>query len=277
MNALLLGSLLLSTAQATWSIVAYDTTSNVVGGAGTSCVGTFDVSIILGVSPANGAVHAQAYLNEQARDQAVELLSQGQSPADIVAVITAGSFDPQSGYRQYGIVDSQGRSAGFTGPNNGDWAGDVQGTVDNIVYSVQGNILTSETVVQRTADRFQAHSSCDLAENLWEALKSGRRQNEGDSRCTDSGIPSDSAFIRVVNPDGSDLLHLSVVGDSQEDPLDRLQLQFDDWRAANPCPEIEDPTVSEDKEGRCQIGPNGSSVWLFLLAGGVLMRRFDDT
>lgn len=277
MTVFLLSLFLLSTAQATWSIVAVDGDTNLIGGAGTSCVGTLDVGVIFGIAPGVGAVHAQAYLNEQGRDYAVDLLNQGLSPDDIISAITNISFDAQSSYRQYGIVDTQGRSAGFTGTNNGVWAGDAQGTINNIVYSAQGNILTGEAVVERTVTRFAAQSSCDFTENLWEALKAGGTSTEGDSRCTTSGIPSDSAFIRVVNPDGSDLINLSVIGNSQENPLDRLQILFDDWRNANPCPVIEEPSEQEEqeKDTGCRVVSKPPPMWLLVLVGCIICRRIE--
>ena len=277
MSWLLLISLLTPTAEATWSIVAIDRNSNLIGGTGTSCVGTLDVRIIFGVAPQLGAVHAQAYLHEPGRDQAVEFLEQGLPPDEIISAITDTSFDSQSSLRQYGIVDSQGRSSGFTGTSNGIWAGDTQGTINNIVYSVQGNILTGEPVVQRTAHRFESQESCDFTENLWESLKAGGTDSEGDSRCTTNGIPSDSAFIRVVNSDGSDLINLSVVGDSQENPMDRLQILFDEWRQTNPCPQIEDANQQKEQEpdSGCQVDSGlQTSGWILGLTGLLLIRRF---
>ncbi len=245
---LLLFAFFIPSAGATWSIVAVDPATGQIGGAGTSCVGTLDVSIIFGAAPGKGAVHAQAYFNEQGRDQAVELLTQGVAPTEIITTITGSSFDPQSSYRQYGIVDMQGRSAGFTGQNTTQWTGDIQGSVNGIIYSAQGNILTGQPVVQRTFDRFAAQTSCDLTANLWEALKAGRAESEGDSRCTPNGIPSDSAFIRVVDSAGNIIVNLSVVGDSPEDPLDRLQVLFDQWRATSPCPVAETPAAEPKQE-----------------------------
>ena len=184
------------------------------------------------------------------------------------------SFDPQNSYRQYWIVDTNGRSSGFTGPSNGVWAGDTEGTINDIVYSVQGNILTGEPVVQRTENRFLAQSSFDFTENLWESLKAGGTDSEGDSRCTANGIPSDSAFIRVVDSNGSDLINLSVIGDSSENPLEHLQILFDEWRQTNPCPQLEDinPQNESIKDGGYEVASGLQTTWLLILTG-ILMRR----
>lgn len=72
----LLGSLLTTVrARATYSIIALDVETGQVGGAGTSCVGSFSVYIIYGVAPGLGVVAAQASANTEARDRAVMLLA----------------------------------------------------------------------------------------------------------------------------------------------------------------------------------------------------------
>ena len=48
------------------------------------------------------------------------------------------------------MVDLQGQSAGFTGNATTAWTGDVQGEIDGITWSAQGNILTSGAVVSQT-------------------------------------------------------------------------------------------------------------------------------
>ena len=276
MFLILISLLFLQPAWATWSIVAVNPATGQIGGAGTSCVGTLDVAIIFGVSAGKGAIHAQAYYNEQGKDKAVELLTQGLAPTEIISSITDPSFDSQSGYRQYGIVDMQGRSAGFSGHNNTQWAGDMQGVTNGIVYSAQGNILTGQAVVQRTFDRFAAQTSCDLAENLWEALKAGRAENQGDSRCTPNGIPADSAFIRVVDANGNLLIDLSVVGDSPEDPLDRLQELFNQWRTTSPCAVDDTEEESDPKKTTsptCQSVTPPALMFIWLLPAALLAIR----
>ena len=56
-------------AGATYSIAAVDRATGQVGGAGASCIGSESVRIIYGVAPGIGVVHAQAVVNEGARDQ----------------------------------------------------------------------------------------------------------------------------------------------------------------------------------------------------------------
>jgi MYXO-CTERM domain-containing protein len=222
---------------ATYSIVGADTATREVGGTGTSCLRGQDVYIIYGGVPGLGVIHAQATYNENGRDRGVELLQQGTAPADIMAEITSSGFDSNARVRQYGIADSTGRTAGFTGAGDRAFADDRQGASGTFVYSVQGNILTSEAVLTQAAAAFEG-SGCDLAERLMRALEAGADNSEGDSRCTPDGIPSDSSFIQVERPgiaEGS-YLELHVRTSMNASPIPGLREQFDVWRATHPCP-----------------------------------------
>jgi MYXO-CTERM domain-containing protein len=223
-------------AGATYSIVGADSATREVGGTGTSCLGGSDVYIIYGATPGLGVIHAQATANLNARDRGVELLEQGIAPFDVVSQITAASFDSNSEVRQYGVLDSTGRTAGFTGTFARAFAGDRQGSSGTFSYSVQGNILTSEAVLTQAAAAFEAQG-CDLAERLMRALEAGADNGEGDSRCTPDGIPSDSSFIQVERPDTSrgSYLELHVRNSGSESPIPPLREQFDAWRATHPC------------------------------------------
>jgi uncharacterized Ntn-hydrolase superfamily protein len=216
--------------------VATDQATDQVGGAATSCVGSMDVFIVYGSAPGFGVVHAQAAVNVSGRNEAVNLLGQGIAPADIILAITDLGFDASAETRQYGVVDLQGRSAGFTGSNTISYADDVQGQVGTFTYSVQGNILTSQAVIDQVETAFRGQG-CDLADRLMQALEAGAVGGEGDSRCTGQGIPSDSGFIHVDLDDGTVFLHLSVTNTSPDSPLTELRTEYDIWRAQNPCPE----------------------------------------
>jgi uncharacterized Ntn-hydrolase superfamily protein len=224
-------------AGATYSIAATDTTTRAVGGAGTSCLGGSDVYVIYGSAPGVGVIHSQATYSRAARDRGVELLTAGVAPAEVLAELTAPSFDPNVQSRQFAVVDVTGRSAGFTGEDDRAYAADRQGSVGSSHYSVQGNILTSAAVMSQAAAAFES-SACDLPERLLHALEAGARNGEGDSRCTSRGIPSDSAFLQVdlpAEPAGTYLaLHVPTSG--TESPLPGLRAQFDEWRASHPCP-----------------------------------------
>jgi MYXO-CTERM domain-containing protein len=222
---------------ATYSIVGADTATREVGGTGTSCLNGSDVYIIYGAAPGFGVIHAQASANQNGRNRGVELLEQGTAPADIISEITSQGFDGNARVRQYGIADSSGRTAGFTGTGDQAFADDRQGSAGTFSYSVQGNILTSEAVLTQAAAAFEA-SGCDLAERLMRALEAGADNGEGDSRCTPDGIPSDSSFIQVERPGTArgSYLELHVRSSGNDSPIPGLREQFDAWRATHPCP-----------------------------------------
>jgi uncharacterized Ntn-hydrolase superfamily protein len=233
-------------AQATWSVVASDSATGEIGGAGTSCVGSLDLTILFGPAPGAGAIHAQALINTQGRDRGAELLANGATPEQVITEITSASFDGAASSRQYGVVDLLGNAAAYTGAQNGDWAGHRTGVDGTFTYSVQGNILTGPEVVDRSEVGFLDPDSCDLAERLMVGLESGSAAGEGDSRCTDDGIPSDSAFLGVVDLSGQPVVHLTVTGTAPDDPLILLRARFDAWRAKHPCPEPEPPPADTD-------------------------------
>lgn len=239
-RAAVISSLLLlhaAPALATYSVVGADSATREVGGTGTSCLGGSDVYIIYGSAPGLGVIHAQASANLEGRDRGVELLEQGTAPADILAELTSANFDGNARVRQYGVADSTGRTAGFTGEGDRAFADDRQGSAGTFSYSVQGNILTSEAVLTQAGAAFEAQG-CDLAERLMRALEAGAENGEGDSRCTPDGIPSDSSFIQVERPDSprGSYLELHVRTSGSESPIPPLRVQFDEWRATHPCP-----------------------------------------
>ena len=75
----------------------------------------------------------------------------------------------------------------------------------------------------------------DLPERLMLALEAGALNGEGDSRCTTKGIPSDSAFIKVVDKTGQVLLSLSVQRTRPNSPIPALRKMFDAWRSKSGC------------------------------------------
>jgi uncharacterized Ntn-hydrolase superfamily protein len=248
-------------AAATYSIAASDTRTHATGGAGTSCVSGADVYIIYGGVPGIGTVHTQAVFDQSIHDRAVALLTGGASPADVIAGLTEPSFDLNASERQYGVVDVLGNVAAFTGTDDNPYAGDHQGHAGDLVYTVQGNFLTSRAVIDQAAAAFE-RSGCDLPDRLILALEAGAANGEGDGRCTTTrGTPSDSAFLEVDLPDADPggYLELRVPTSGESSPLPELRSAFDTWRLDHPC-----PTGSEKGLGATAVssaagaGSNGS-------------------
>jgi MYXO-CTERM domain-containing protein len=190
-------------------------------------------------------VHAQARVNTDGRDEAVNRLIQGDSPALIISTITAPNFDTIAGQRQYGVVALPGSVAAFTGNQNGSFADHRTGSVSTFTYSIQGNILTGEQVLIGAEDAF-AGVGCDLADRLMLAIEAGAVGGGGDSRCTPTGIPADSGFMRVIAGDGSILIDLDIVDTSPANVVTLLRADYDQWRLSNPCPQPPDAGVEID-------------------------------
>ncbi len=231
-------------ARATYSIAAVDVKARQMGGAGTSCLGGQDVAVIYKAAPGVGVVLAQAQYNANTHQRALELLAGGMAPEAVLADVTSPPVDALASVRQYAIVDAGGRVAAFTGADTTQWSGDRQGAASGRVFSVQGNILTGEGVIDRAAAAFEA-ASCDLSERLLSALEAGARDGQGDSRCTPA-TPSDSAFLIVESLDTRErLVDLRVPSSGQENPLIALRAQLSEHHLAHPCA----PAPVSEKEG----------------------------
>jgi len=186
-------------ANATWSIVAVDPATGEVGGASATC--TPWASAIFGVVPGKGIIVTQAASNKMARYRGEVLLMEGQSPENIVALITDQAFDPTHAIQQHGVValGFEKAAAGYTGADTGRATGDLQGRG----VSVQGNILAGSAVLTAALEAFQAASqnpSFTLADRLILALEAGAAQG-GDRRCGDQ--TAISAYLVVARPGDS--------------------------------------------------------------------------
>jgi uncharacterized Ntn-hydrolase superfamily protein len=223
-------------ARATYSIVAADRDSGEVGGAAASCLGPISVRVIYGSVPGVGAVHAQATLGGPGLGKAVSSLKANVAPTEIMKAIVDPMFDPSAQYRQYGIVDVAGRASSFSGTYLNPWAGDRTAQLANITYSLQGNILTGSTVLDQTEAAFAR--GCDFPDRLMRAVEAGGQNQQGDLRCTPSGIPADSAFLQVDRPGepAGSYLVLEVVNTSPANPLPLLRAKYNAWRYKHPCP-----------------------------------------
>jgi uncharacterized Ntn-hydrolase superfamily protein len=177
---------------ATWSIVAIDARTGRIVVSSATCVaqanfgrfpaaGLMDIQAI--VVPGVGVAAAQAGVDRTRANQTLiyEQLAEGTHPRLILEMLTA---DPEVQRRQFGIVDVQGRSIGFSGRENRPAALSQQGRVPDtgIYFSVQGNILASEAVVRNAAAAFVAAEG-SLTDRVMAAMEAADAAG-GDARCT---------------------------------------------------------------------------------------------
>lgn len=212
--------------QDTFSICAIDPVTGEVGSAGASCV---DGSIIISdVHPGIGVVHTQSYWNAQNQQYALELMKKGESAAAIIDSLVQNDAQGSASIRQYGVVrlaDGKVQVKGFTGANCFDYKNHIEGPT----YSIQGNILLGQQVLDSMKARFEREKG-DLACKLMAAMQ-GANMRGADTRCMESGNSSLSAFIRVAKPnDDPQKFSIDIninSGPQGFEPIDSLQKRFD--------------------------------------------------
>jgi uncharacterized Ntn-hydrolase superfamily protein len=225
----LAGTVLFSagSAWATFSIVAVDTATGEVGGAGASCI--TGSRIINDVIMGTGAIHTQSFYLAGNQSYAHDLMIAGFSPEQIIDSLEAYDFSGTPGVRQYGIVDllEGSRSAAFTGEECMDWAGHRVGPT----YAIQGNILLGPEIVDSMEYAF-THTGGMLSDRLMAALNAAKVPG-ADTRCLGRGTSAISAFIRVAriadspNEAYCDLNVNTTTGNTE--PIDVLMNDYDEW------------------------------------------------
>lgn len=259
---LVLSLSLASRVDATWSIVLVDKATGEVAVAGATCLEALNLLetlpvVLVGV----GGGCAQSAIDTGAvnRQEMWDLLLAGTEPATIIAELKSGDILKCS--RQYGLAvlyDADDAGAGFTGGCAGAAKKSVHGTVGDLTYSVQGNVLTGQAVVEMAVEAAVATPG-RLSDKLMAAMQAAYLMG-GDGRCscdvddpTSCGSPppsfEKSAHIgfmvtaRIGDADGvcngafgcangDYWLKLNVIGvAADEDPVQQLQAQYDAFLA----------------------------------------------
>lgn len=250
-------------AEATWSVLAVDRDSGQVIIASATCVtqealrgfpagGLMDIQAI--VVPGVGVAAAQAGVDRTRENQQLiqRELQAGTHPEEILRMLRE---DPDVERRQFAILDLEGRWAGFSGEENLEASlaryGQVEGT--GIHFSVQGNILDSDEVVEVGLAAFQ-EASGTMADRVMAAMEAADAAG-GDRRCTCeteplpeiqcNGRTSHVAYLLVAEPEdragpghseGDWSLFIDVTDENLEphenaNPVVTLRQRYDAWRA----------------------------------------------
>lgn len=247
---------------ATWSIIAVDTRTGLVVIASATCVSAQGLrsrgglkSIQAVIVPGVGVAAAQAGVDGTRANQTLifEEMRRGTDPDVILQML---SSDERFQSRQFGIVDLEGRAAGFSGNRNGAASLGVQGEVtgEGIHYAIQGNILESDMVVIRAVEAFLAQQGTVL-DRVMAGMEAADRAG-GDSRCSCATEPvpetdmncrlrtSHVAYIAAAKPedpvgeghsDGDYALFIDVDDentgvDESPNPVQTLRMRFDAWK-----------------------------------------------
>ncbi|MGP8250352.1 MAG: DUF1028 domain-containing protein [Candidatus Dormibacteria bacterium] len=153
-----------------------------------------------------GLVATQATVNVAWKTEGMQMLREGRAAAEVVRALVAA--DPAPEGRQIAVVDSNGKTAAFTGPSCRPWAGHKEGNS----FVVAGNILAGPEVLSAMVASFEAGGD-ELAWRLVTALSAGDLSG-GDAR------GRQSAALMVVRARGG-------IG-GRDDRL--LDLRVDDHR-----------------------------------------------
>ena len=191
----------------TFSIVAFDAGTGDVGVAVSSkfpAVGSICAWARHGI----GAVATQAWTNPLLGNGILEQLSGGTAAAEALQIVL--SEDPGAEYRQLAVVDADGDVAAHTGAYTDTWTGHLIGAD----YSVQGNMLSNESVLVAMADAYTAAFEKELSERLLIALEAGQAAG-GDRR------GRQSAALYIPGPDDYARVDLRV--DDHNDPVAELR------------------------------------------------------
>tara|TARA_B110000438_G_C15816172_1_gene652036 strand:+ start:2542 stop:3528 length:987 start_codon:yes stop_codon:yes gene_type:complete len=224
-------------AQHTFSIVAIDPITGEIGSAGATCgdnitwPGTPGAALISDIIPGKGAVHTQSYWNSTNQYNAHQQLLNGASSQEIIDWLVANDSEGDASVRQYGAITTINdsiTSAAFTGSNCFDYKNHHIG--DN--YSIQGNILLGQSILDSMESRF-VNTDGSLANKLMASLQ-GAKVIGADTRCTIENVSSLSAFLRIAQEDdNSDNIYLDIIVPStldQIDPIDSVQTLYNTWQ-----------------------------------------------
>jgi uncharacterized Ntn-hydrolase superfamily protein len=150
----------------TFSIVGYCERTGQIGVAATTAlqsVGKLACHAVANV----GAIASQALLNPYLAYDGLRLLEHGFTAEKALERVLAG--DPDVEKRQVGVVDNQGRTAAWTGPETIPWAGQMTGRS----FSAQGNRLAGPQVLEQMVQTMHDTEHLDLAERFSLALQAG--------------------------------------------------------------------------------------------------------
>ncbi len=225
----------------TFSIVAYDATSGMLGVAVSTRVPAVGATCPFARAGV-GAISTQAWTNPLLGVDGLDLLERGYSAEVALQKLLDADPDPES--RQIIAVDKEGSSAAHTGSETDPWKGHRTGDG----YVVAGNMLVGEETITAMAEAFGASADEPLSERLLRALESGKAAG-GDKR------GCQSAALYVVKSEPYPYLDLRV--DEHSDPVAELRRIYEVAKGellpfVEAMPTRENPTgdFGEDLKGK---------------------------
>lgn len=218
--------------QDTFSILAFDSITGEVGGAGASCVDLngsfFSNDFIIELFPNEGAIATQASYITANQVNARNRFTAGDSPTQLLSFMQANDIASDPSVRQYGVIrrnTGYPKATAFTGTNCMAYKNHIVGPN----YTIQGNILLGQMVLDSMESRFKREPG-DLACKLMAAMQ-GAKMVGADTRCSANGSSSLFAFLKVSQPtdplgQSSFLISLKTANGAGLEPIDSLQVLF---------------------------------------------------
>ena len=170
-----------------------------------------------------GVSKSQAFYLRQVDVTALKMLQQGHSPQYIMSKFQ--SNDEDFDYRQFGIIDREGRIAVHTGAKTRGWSGHLVGPD----FACYGNVLKGPQTVQGIADGFMSDPDAPLQERLLRGIEGGR--DAGGQEADGEPWPERSAWLRVVGQLDWPVVDLRV--DLSNSAVTELRKIYTVWKASS--------------------------------------------
>jgi len=168
----------------------------------------------------HGAVATQSLVNVELGQKGVAYLADGLGVEDALEALLAADDGAES--RQLHGVDADGEFA-FSGEECNDWYGHRVGDG----YTVAGNLLTGEAVIEAAAETYEGSRDEDdpLAVRLTDALAAGHAEG-GDKR---EELHVQSAALRICTTEDLPMepYHNDIRVDATETPIEDLRETVD--------------------------------------------------
>jgi len=168
----------------------------------------------------NGAVATQSLVNVDLGRKGIRYLDDGLAVEDALDALL--NADDGASDRQLHGVDADGTFA-FSGEDCKPWYGHVEGDG----YTVAGNLLTGERVIEATAETYEETRDEDrpLAERLIDALAAG--QAEGGDKREELTVQSAALLVETTEDREHDPSYDDLRVDASEAPVEDLRETYE--------------------------------------------------
>jgi uncharacterized Ntn-hydrolase superfamily protein len=174
---------LVAPAAATWSILIVDLATGEIAVGIATCLTGFDLrpnTVV--VVPGYGVAAAQSFVGPLSLRELIRTGLLNGTPVSAILAQLAAADGPGHQSRQYGIASLVGGEITFTGSGAGAWAGGLTGQIGTLRYTIQGNVLTGQAVVN-AAELAILNTAGSIGDKLMAAMDAARLMG-GDGRCS---------------------------------------------------------------------------------------------